>query len=365
MAIGKEAVKDVDHAETWQRVTSRTTLCSAIGTRPSFRICVLLTKGIISCSPPPTNSLRVQMHAEEECVREWYELKFSLEFRSKFGAEFQDFFSSIMERGYPSDFQKVKPYGKHGDRKCDGYHQSLQRVYQVYAPEKMNVTETNTKITNDRAGAIEHWKEKMSTWVFVHNQWRGIPPDVLKKLIDLDQKEGIGVLRWCEPELREEFFKLPINVQVLLLGPAPTPQTVGRIQMKDVLDVANVIAQQAPPPPEEVKEVPAGKLKANALSQNVQELLKLGARKSKLVKNFFSQWHDPELGDRIARAFRAQYEQLRDDGVIADDAFFALWKFAGGGTQKSVSHEAAVLALLAFLFEECDIFEPATLETTK
>ena len=82
-------------------------------------------------------------------MREWYEIKFSLEFRSKLGTEFQDFFSSIMERRYLSDFQKVKPYGKHGDRKCDGYHGSVKRVYQVYAPEKMNVAETNTKIEED------------------------------------------------------------------------------------------------------------------------------------------------------------------------------------------------------------------------
>src|SRR5579864_3399995 len=118
-------------------------------------------------------------------LREWYELKFSLEFRSKHGTEFQDFFSSIMEHGYPADFQRVKPYGKQGDKKCDGYHQSVKRVYQVYAPEKMNSAETNAKIDEDYAGALEHWKENLDTWVFVHNQWRGVPPDVLKKLLAL------------------------------------------------------------------------------------------------------------------------------------------------------------------------------------
>ncbi len=300
----------------------------------------------------------------EDSLREWYELKFSYEFHSKFGAEFQEFFASIMERGYPSDFQKVKPYGKFGDRKCDGYHQSVKRVYQVYAPEKMSVAETNAKIEEDYAGAVEHWKEEISTWVFVHNQWRGIPADVLQKLLKMHNELGVKVLRWCEPELRQEFFQLTLELQALLLGPAPTPQTLAHIQMKDVVDVANAIAQQTPPPPEEIREVPAGKLKANALSEYAQALLKLGARKSRLVKSFFSQWHDPELGDRIARAFRAEYETLRAQSVLGDEAFHALWKFAGGGDQKSVAHEAAVLALLAFLFEECDIFEPALLEAT-
>lgn len=291
-------------------------------------------------------------------MREWYELKFSHEFRSKFGTEFQDFFAAIMERGYPSDFQKVKPYGKSGDKKCDGYHQSLKRVYQVYAPEKMNVAETKAKIDTDHAGALENWKD-LNGWVFVHNQWRGIPADVLQKLLDIHDEDGVKVLRWCETELRAEFFRLDLPIQALLLGPSPTVQTLAQVQMKEVIEVANVIAQQPVPPPEEIKEVPSGKLKANMLSDYVQELLKMGARKSKLVKSFFANWHDPELGDRIARAFRTEYTQLRAGQVLGDEAFYMLWKFAGGGTQTSIQHETAVLAVLAFLFEECEIFEPA------
>lgn len=270
-----------------------------------------------------------------------------------------------MERGYPADFQKVKPYGNVGDKKCDGYQKSAKRVFQVYAPEKMNSAETLAKIEEDYAGAIEHWEKHMGAWVFVHNQWRGIPADVLQKLLELHKEDGVNVSSWCEPELRNELFRLTTEAHVLLLGPAPTPQTMAHIQMKDVIDIANAIAQQAAPPPEEVKEVPAGKLKANALSDYVQTLLKLGAQKSKLVNSFFENWYDPELGDRIATAFKKEYEGLRAKGIIADNAFHALWKFAGGGNQMSAAHEAAVLAILAFLFEECEIFEPAMVGKTQ
>jgi hypothetical protein len=290
-------------------------------------------------------------------VREWYELKFSFEFRSKFGAEFQDFFACIMERGYPSDFQKVKPYGKQGDKKCDGYHQSVKRVYQVYAPEKMSVKETNSKIDEDFDGAVGHWRDNIATWVFVHNQWRGVPAEVLQKLLQLDGKNGVSVLRWCEPEIRDEFFRLTAEVQALLLGPAPTAQALSRVEMRDVIQVANGIAQQEVPPPEEIREVPAGKLKANLLSVDAQSLLTLGTRRANLVKRFFAEWHEPELGDRIARAFRSKYEKLKSDGIMGDECFRELWAFAGGGAQSSMNREAAVLAVLAFLFEECEIFE--------
>lgn len=290
-------------------------------------------------------------------MREWYELKFSHEFRSRVETEFQNFFASIMELRYPTDFQKVKPYGKFGDRKCDGFHRSQKRVYQVYAPEKMQVTRTNAKIDEDFNGAIDHWSKEMATWVFVHNQWRGVPADVLKKLLSIHGTKGVSVLSWSEPELRAEFFLLSQENQALLLGPAPSPQSFARIQMKDVVQVANVIAQQEAPPPEQISEVPMGKLKANQLSASVQALLTLGSRKGKLVKKLFAEWHDPKLGDRIASAFRSKYEALRTASVLGDEAFFELWRFAGGGSQHSLGQETAVLAVLAFLFEECEIFE--------
>jgi hypothetical protein len=290
-------------------------------------------------------------------------MRFSLEFRSKFENAFQDFFTSIMEHRHPGDFQKVKPYGNEGDHKCDGYHESLQRVFQVYAPEAMNVSRTNAKIEQDFQGAIEHWAPALREWVFMHNQWRGVPAQVLEKLLSVNGRKGVKALRWCEPELRAEFFLLPPETQSLILGPAPTPQTLLRIEVKDLIPVVNAIAQLDAPPPEEVKAVPAGKIEANALSDNVRALLTIGSRKAKLVQNFFAQWHDPELGDRVARAFRSRYDGLRSQGITGDDAFLDLWKFAGAASMSTVAHEAAVLAVLAFLFDECDIFEaPRTKE---
>ncbi len=80
-------------------------------------------------------------------------------------------------------------------------------------------------------------------------------------------------------------------------------------------------------------------------------------QKSALVGRFFSTWYDPQFGDRVARAFRTKYEQLREVNILGDDAFLELWIFAGGAERKAPRMEAAVLAVLAFLFEACDIFE--------
>ena len=48
-------------------------------------------------------------------------MSFELRYLKARADEFQDFFASIMEKRYPSDFMKVRPWGNVGDRKNDGY----------------------------------------------------------------------------------------------------------------------------------------------------------------------------------------------------------------------------------------------------
>jgi hypothetical protein len=297
-------------------------------------------------------------------LRAWYEVNFNLEFRTKTGTEFQSFFTAVMQRRYPGDFQKVKPYGNQGDKKCDGYQPSCARVYQVYAPEQMNSAITIGKINEDFRGAIRHWQAQMDEWIFVHNQHRGLPPDVVKRLHFLNRCKTVAVQPWGEAELRNEFFGLSQGDQSALFGHSPTPQSMMRLEIADVIKVVQVIAQQPAPLAEDVGQVPAGKLEANALSSSVKELLLLGSAKSKLVKELFSKWHDPMLGDRIATSFRTRYQTLRAEQKIGDEIFQELWRYAGATQHASMAQESAVLSLLAFLFEECEIFEPARLKVT-
>ncbi len=47
------------------------------------------------------------------------------------GIKFQNLFAAIMQNAWPSDFQKVKPYGRYGDLKCDGYVSESQMCVSV------------------------------------------------------------------------------------------------------------------------------------------------------------------------------------------------------------------------------------------
>jgi hypothetical protein len=57
----------------------------------------------------------------EELTTAYYESQFRLRYVESKGDGFQSFFSTIMEMRYPGDFVRVRPWGKLGDHKNDGY----------------------------------------------------------------------------------------------------------------------------------------------------------------------------------------------------------------------------------------------------
>jgi len=59
----------------------------------------------------------------------------------------------------------------------------------------------------------------------------------------------------------------------------------------------------------------------------------------------------------VVEAFRTQYETLKNEGIAPDEIFLGLQVFAGGELTQEPKHQAAVLSVLAYLFDECDIFE--------
>jgi hypothetical protein len=67
--------------------------------------------------------------------KHYLSLQFWNKVYQKGGTEFQAFFENIMEKAF-SGFQKIRPYGKEGDKGNDGYRPEEGIYYQVYAPAK-------------------------------------------------------------------------------------------------------------------------------------------------------------------------------------------------------------------------------------
>src|SRR5208337_4018326 len=108
----------------------------------------------------------------------------------KRGNAFQDFFADIMEKRYPGDFIRVRPWGNVGDRKNDGYLKSERTLFQVYAPNEMAAAAAIAKIEEDFTGALPYWQQYFDKWVFVHNAYDGLSPQIVAKLLELEQKHS-------------------------------------------------------------------------------------------------------------------------------------------------------------------------------
>lgn len=287
----------------------------------------------------------------------YYEQKFENEFLRSKGDAFQAFFERLMGLAYKADFMACRPWGNQGDRKNDGFLKSERRLFQVYAPNQMDTAKAKAKITEDFVGAREHWGKHFDAWTFVHNATDGLPPHVQELLLGFEAANpGIQLQPWCLEELRLIFRKLTVEDKATWFGLAPTEATKMKLGFADLKVVLERIAALPAPPMTDVKDVPAGKIEANALSEAVARLVKEGMVKSPLVADFLTQWHDETLGERLAEAFKTEYRRLRG-GHGPNQIFAELQSWAGGKDRGTPEHELAVLTIIAYYFERCDIFE--------
>jgi len=295
----------------------------------------------------------------QELTQPYYEVVFERDFLKKKGDAFQDFFADIMEKGYPGgDFMRARPWGSAGDRKNDGYLRSRRTLFQVYAPNEMTEREALQKVNDDFRGALPHWREFFDHWVFVHNSRNGLGPGVTKAILELDKvQEGVDARSWGFNDLRSEIFRLAEADVAALLGPAPSATDFAQLGFDGLKTVLLAISRQLAPAEPDLSPVPRGKVEMNRLSKNTEILIGAGRRKSPLVRDFFAKFPDPQFGDDVVQAFRERYQQLRSTGRDPDRIFRDLMTFAGGDRVQDTGHQAAVLAVLAYLFDQCDIFE--------
>jgi hypothetical protein len=294
----------------------------------------------------------------------YYEQKFEITFLRAKGDEFQTFFERLMGLAYKADFMACRPWGNIGDRKNDGFLKSERRLFQVYAPNEMKAKDAIKKIAEDFKGAKVHWGEHFDKWSFVHNAEGGLPPHVIELLLDFEKANlGIVLEPWGLEELRRIFRHLSLDDCASWFGLVPTEETKAKLGFKELQVVFETLASKAAPPSSTVQPVPQGKIEANALSESVSILIKSGMSKSPLVSAFLETWYDETLGERLAVAFRKEYERLR--GTMSPNQIFdELLIWAGGKERETSEHEVAVLTVLAYYFERCDIFEePRTVRT--
>jgi len=292
----------------------------------------------------------------DELQKSIYMERFRVAFHTQRGAAFQDWFVRIAGFAFGADFEEVRPYGPYGDLKCDGRRVSTKSVFQCYAPDSLREADLIAKVDADFHGARAHWNDDMAEWIFVHNDSRGLPPNAVQHIAGLRRAHlPLTIETWSEPELLTLTMGLPLTALQALFGFAPSIAIVDRLVMADLVPIIEALQRQEPDAEPPLTPPSVEKLERNGLSEESGLLLRIGRRKTILVETFFRKNARPDLGERIAEAFRNRYAELKSLHLPADSIFKHLQDYAGMNGEPK--RQGAALAVLAYFFDSCDIFE--------
>ncbi|WP_444922367.1 ABC-three component system protein [Microbulbifer sp. CnH-101-G] len=294
----------------------------------------------------------------DQMKRAWYGMCADVALSKKKEQEYEDFFCSVMESLHSDNFQLVKAAGRDGDGKADGYLVPDQCIFQSYAPSSgFRKQSLMSKIRGDFLGALDSWNDKISKWVFVHNEPEGLPKYALELIEELKSKyKNVDINIWGPGILKEKVMSLPLGKLVDMFGLAPSQEDMTSLTYEPIKTLLRAMGKDGRSKTPDITPVSVEKLQYNKLSPDVDALLTAGRRKENLVEDLLLRWPDPEYGEELAKSFRTKYQSLRSNGASPDDSFVELKSFAGGDTGE-VTAQVSSLAVLSYFFERCDIYE--------
>ena len=103
---------------------------------------------------------------------------------------------------------------------------------------------------------------------------------------------------------------------------------------------------------------PSEKMERNGMTARSRTILTMGLAASREVRAFIQSTATviPFFEERLRTGFQTQYDQLWLEGLRGDDLFEALCLYASKYSQE-YRLRAASLAVVAYLFEACDVFQ--------
>jgi len=294
----------------------------------------------------------------------WWRIALELKLRQSNGDAFQDFFSTLMGHLHGNSYVRVRPFGKLGDKGCDGYLLPSGQVFQCYGALNGSggkVSNLIKKIGVDFSKAKKAIPKIMKEWHMVHNLVDGLPIEAIEKLEQLKIKNPsikFGFIGFEGFESR--VFQLDHSVIERLLGVVATSHDSQNIHAEEIRNLVQSIAAVADATPFDVttiRPVPPDKLDLNKLPSHWRALIAGGWQNSNLISEYFDRHHDPLLGVRIAKAFRDRYLYLKAQGLNPGNIMSSLYEMVVPNQGALPAKQVAAQALLAYLFESCEIFE--------
>jgi hypothetical protein len=294
----------------------------------------------------------------------WWSVALELKLRKCSGDAFQDFFSNLMGQLHGSDFVRVRPFGKLGDKGCDGYLVTSGQVFQCYGALNGTggkVSYLIKKMAIDFSKALKAIPSIMKEWHMVHNLVDGLPIEAVETLDALGKSEPQRKFGFIGLDgFQERVFSLDHSRIEQLLGVVATSQDAQNLQLSELRALIAGVAAAADEVEFDVttiRPVPPEKLAFNKLPSHWRSLISGGWQNAHLVSSYLNQHNNPLVGETIAQVFRARYKYLKSQALGPAAIMSALYDMVAGVGSVAPARAVATQALLAYLFETCDIFE--------
>ncbi|MFI6581752.1 ABC-three component system protein [Embleya sp. NPDC050493] len=273
---------------------------------------------------------------------------------------FEDFFHDLMCLRHP-DFIDVRTHGNIGDQGADGLGLHSGKLYACYAPYTFSASAVRVKFKSDLEKALEKRLGQFGTFVFVHNDLRGMHPEVASMLVDARAAHpGLEFEVMGRRGLWRELMRLRRDDVEHVLGcEIPIEEQVYGIGMEDLAPLLASLKEHrgTADPLMSLAAVSELKLDFNNLRDDVREELLRGMRHTHLVDEYYAGVLDPFEHDDVAAGFRAQYALARQDSPDPDDVLWDLQQYIQGNKLHHPRELRAGMVVLAHFFERCDIFD--------
>ena len=225
------------------------------------------------------------------------------------------------------------------------------------------VADILAKMDDDYGKACNHLKAAMKGWCFVHNMLDGTPTDVT--VVRIGEMRAAYPHHGFEVMGRAGFEKRVLALAegeiVALIGPAASAEDTRNMRLETVAELVDAIMQAVDKTAafggSDPRPVPARKLEFNKLPNHWRHTIESQMANAKLAGEYLRLHPDPMRGPKIGAIFKARYLSLREQSLPPDAIMAKLHQAIIGVGAYDNERVVAANALLAYLFDACEIFE--------
>lgn len=293
---------------------------------------------------------------------------FQLKVYASDGQLYENLFSKVMLK-HNLNFRMIKPYGNIGDRKNDGFDKTKGVYYQVFAPENIEkaktINDAVSKLKEDFKGLKKHWHTLCPIKEFyyvVNDKYKGLPPQVEQEILLLSSENtDVNCDSFCSHNLETIFMGLSKEDITDIIGIIPNEE-ISFLDF-DVLNqaVEYLMNSEADGSSDTYVDDPDFEYKIvfNKLSSKVANLLNVASYQIGDLETYFAatgEYVKNELKTRFSKLYDESKDVISENELnYSDQRFFYILSNASPNGKKAVKD--AVLVLMSFYFEACDIFE--------